>query len=183
MGLFDFFRRRRRQPKRRKKIISRDRRDIGLVQKDLQTVKITIDQHSRELADHKLLLDSHTAKITSLEQVISLAKPEPPPAERTVFNQPATTKPATERSSREHNMESFSQQEKRILAVLFQNPDMALSYVDIAKTLGKSPNTIKNQMHQIGLKADLFDKTIGDEQRNRFKLKDGLRIEKYLNVV
>jgi hypothetical protein len=48
--------------------------------------------------------------------------------------------------------------------------------------LSRSPYTIKNQIRQIRLKADLFDRTVGDQSRNRFKLKDGLRIEKYLNV-
>jgi IS30 family transposase len=59
---------------------------------------------------------------------------------------------------------------------------MALSYTDIARALNKSPYTVKNQMRQMRLKADLFDRTVGDQSRNRFKLKDGLRIEKYLNV-
>lgn len=68
------------------------------------------------------------------------------------------------------------------MAVFFQNQGMALSYVDIARALSRSPYTIKNQIRQIRLKADLFDRTVGDQSRNRFKLKDGLRIEKYLNV-
>jgi DNA-binding CsgD family transcriptional regulator len=76
----------------------------------------------------------------------------------------------------------FSEQEKRILTVFFQNKDMALSYADIAKYLGKSPNTIKNQMRQVSMKADLFNYTVGDESRKRFKLKDGLKIEKYLGI-
>ena len=59
---------------------------------------------------------------------------------------------------------------------------MALSYADIAHSLNKSPHTIKNQMRQINIKADLFDKNIDDENRNRFKIKDGLKIERYLNV-
>jgi hypothetical protein len=60
---------------------------------------------------------------------------------------------------------------------------MSLSYVDVARSLNKSPYTVKNQIRQMRLKADLFDKMIGDGGANRFKLKDGLRIEKYLNVV
>ena len=59
---------------------------------------------------------------------------------------------------------------------------MAFSYIDIAKALGKSANTVKNQMHQLCMKADLFDKTIDNQSRNRFRLKDGLKIEQYLNV-
>ncbi len=68
------------------------------------------------------------------------------------------------------------------MAVFFQNQGMALSYVDVARALNRSPYTVKNQIRQMRLKADLFDRTVGDESRNRFKLKDGLRIEKYLNV-
>ena len=59
---------------------------------------------------------------------------------------------------------------------------MRLSYADVARALNKSPYTIKNQMNRMRLKADLFDRTIGDQSRNRFKLKDGVRIEKYLNL-
>jgi len=66
--------------------------------------------------------------------------------------------------------------------VFFQNKDMALSYADVAKYLGKSPNTIKNQMRQVSMKADPFNYTVGDESRKRFKLKDGLKIEKYLGI-
>ena len=40
---------------------------------------------------------------------------------------------------------------------------MALSYVDIAKYLGKSPNTIKNQVRQINMKSDLFNYTVDNE--------------------
>jgi hypothetical protein len=32
------------------------------------------------------------------------------------------------------------------------------------------------------MKADLFTKNIDADNRNRFKLRDGLKIEKYLNV-
>ncbi|MFC1794065.1 helix-turn-helix transcriptional regulator [Planctomycetota bacterium] len=76
----------------------------------------------------------------------------------------------------------FSEQQKKILAVFFQNQDMSLSYVDIGRILNKSPHTIKNQMREIRLKADLFDRTFGEQSRHRFKLKKDLRIEKYLNV-
>jgi DNA-binding NarL/FixJ family response regulator len=59
---------------------------------------------------------------------------------------------------------------------------MALSYKDIGSILGKSANTIKNQMHQILIKADLFERAIDNDMRNRFRLKDGIKIEKYLNI-
>jgi hypothetical protein len=37
-------------------------------------------------------------------------------------------------------------------------------------------------MHQILIKADLFDRVIDKDMRNRFRLKDGIKIEKYLNL-
>ena len=59
---------------------------------------------------------------------------------------------------------------------------MGLSYRDIAHALAKSPNTIKNELRQISMKADLFTKNVDAGNRNRFKLRDGLKIEKYLNI-
>jgi DNA-binding CsgD family transcriptional regulator len=85
-------------------------------------------------------------------------------------------------AARQHNIENFSPQEKRILSIFFQNHDMTFSYIDIAKVLGKSANTVKNQMHQLSMKADLFERSIDQQNRNRFKLKDGLKVEQYLNV-
>ena len=68
------------------------------------------------------------------------------------------------------------------MQVFFQHPDMALSYRDIAHALAKSPNTIKNELRQLNMKADLFTKNVETDNRNRFKLRDGLKIEKYLNM-
>ena len=79
-------------------------------------------------------------------------------------------------------MDRFSGQEKRILSVFFENHDMALSYVDIARALGKSHHTIKNQMHQITSRADLFDVAVDHGQRKRFRLKDNVKIEKHLKM-
>ena len=59
---------------------------------------------------------------------------------------------------------------------------MALSYRDVGSMLSKSANTIKNQMHQILIKADLFERIIDNDMRNRFRLRDGIKIEKYLNI-
>ena len=59
---------------------------------------------------------------------------------------------------------------------------MALSYNDLSQALGKSALTVKNQLHEIRLKADLFTKAIGADNRNRFKLKDGITLQKYLNL-
>ncbi|MDO8303998.1 MAG: hypothetical protein Q7T18_12240 [Sedimentisphaerales bacterium] len=85
-------------------------------------------------------------------------------------------------SSRQHDIDSFSPQEKRILTLFFQHPHMPLSYVDIAAALSKSANTVKNQMHQLSMKADLFERTVDAVNRNRFKLKDGLKIDRFLST-
>ncbi len=74
-------------------------------------------------------------------------------------------------------MDRFSPQEKKILGVFLSHREMALSYQDVAKTLSKSPHTVKNQMRQIITKSDLFEKAVDDQQKNRFKLKKGLQIK------
>ena len=59
---------------------------------------------------------------------------------------------------------------------------MALSYKDISRYLQKSPNTIKNQLRQLRMKAEMFNQTVDEGNRNRFRLKDGLRVDKILNL-
>ncbi len=147
------------------------------------------DQHSQQLSEHTRLIDEHSAGLSSLEQMISRQ-----PANRGLGGtsqagrSDQASSPASlaaviaPPSSQKFDVNCFSEQEKRILAVFFHNQGMALSYIDVAKAMGKSPHTIKNQIGQMRLKADLFDRTVGDESRNRFRLKEGLRIEKYLNV-
>jgi len=90
--------------------------------------------------------------------------------------------PARVSPAQQFDIERFTEQEKRVLAVFFQNKGIKMSYADVAKVLNKSAYTVKNQVNQIRQKADLFDCTIGNQSRNLFKLKDDLRIEKYLKV-
>jgi DNA-directed RNA polymerase specialized sigma24 family protein len=66
--------------------------------------------------------------------------------------------------------------------VFFDNRDMYLSYRDIGKTLGKSSHTVKNQLRQIRMKADLFEQSITDKTRKRFRLKDNLKVQNLLDV-
>jgi DNA-binding CsgD family transcriptional regulator len=109
----------------------------------------------------------------------------PPPSQTSPTQRPDwTTKPvqSNETNSSKFDIDRFSNQEKRILQVFFQNPEMPLSYRDVAHVLAKSPNTIKNELRQINTKADLFTKNVDADNRNRFKLRDGLKIEKYLNI-
>ena len=107
----------------------------------------------------------------------------PPESLPTEFPDPASSaQPAQARPPQQFDIECFTEQEKRVLAVFFQNKGMRMSYADVARTLNKSAYTVKNQMNQIRQKADLFDCTIGNQSRNLFALKADLRVEKYLKV-
>jgi hypothetical protein len=148
---------------------------------DLRNVSTAVESHTKELSEHRRLIDEQSAKLVHLEDIVASVKPVSVPSAimptsplvvpAQAFSLPAST-----------NINRFSEQEKRILAVFFHNPGMALSYQDIGQALGKQPNTIKNQLNQVKLKADLFDKAVDSESRNRFRLKDGLKVEQYLNL-
>jgi small-conductance mechanosensitive channel len=200
MGFFDLFRRKRKRRARRgnpgkdsriklNETIQKARTDIDHLQTQTQLINEALQQHSSELSEHKRLIDDHSARLLSLEQLIS-CPPANPGLTRTsqagrpdqTSNPPPETRISAPQSFQKLDVNCFSAQEKRILAEFFQNQGMVLSYVDIARSLNKSPHTVKNQIRQMRLKADLFDRTVGDGGTNRFKLKDGLRIEKYLNV-
>ena len=135
------------------------------------------------------MLEKHIGKFEKLEQLVEDTSAKTSNRTAYTLNRPVksiipdpTTKQINAPLPQHFDINSFSEQEKRILSVFFQNQDMPLSYIDLARTLSKSSNTIKNQMRQIRLKADLFDKTIDSEQRNRFKLKGNMKVEKYLNL-
>jgi hypothetical protein len=200
MGLFNLFRKKKNRRSRRarsaqaariklKETIEKARTDIDRLQAQAQAIGVTVDQHSKQLSDHARLIDEHATHLSSLEQTVSQRATNPglggtsQAGRSDQASSPAlTTAVIASPSSQKLDVNCFSEQEKRILAVFFQNQGMTLSYNDIAKAMGKSPHTIKNQIGQMRLKADLFDRTVGDESRNRFRLKEGLRIEKYLNV-
>ena len=75
------------------------------------------------------------------------------------------------------DIDSITEQEKRIIGVFLAHRDMSLSYQDIAKSLDKSPYTVKNQMRQINMKANLFDRMVDSQGKNRFKLRKYLKVE------
>ena len=74
-------------------------------------------------------------------------------------------------------MDSITEEEKRIIGVFLAHRDMSLSYQDIAKSLDKSPYTVKNQMRQINMKANLFDRMDDSQGKKRFKLRKHLKVE------
>jgi len=200
MGFFDLFRKKRqhhlrkRRPSRSgniklKEVVEKVGVDIDVLQAQTQTINATMEQHSKELSEHKSIIEQHSVKLSTLEQAVNWQPANLRLTRNSQANRPDQAgNPAPVgttgnlQSPQKLDVNYFSEQEKRILAVFFQNQGMALSYVDVASALNKSPYTIKNQINRMRLKADLFDRTIGDQSRNRFKLKDGLRIEKYLNV-
>jgi len=176
---------------RLKQAFEKARVDIDALQVQTQTTSTLLEQHSKELSEHKGIIEQHSARLSTLEQAVAVNWQ--PTNLRLAWNSQAhrpdqASNPATAgttgnlQSPQKLDVNYFSEQEKRILAVFFQNQGMALSYTDIARALNKSPYTVKNQIRQMRLKADLFDRTVGDQSRNRFRLKDGLRVEKYLNV-
>jgi DNA-binding CsgD family transcriptional regulator len=151
----------------------------------LDTVNIAIKHLQQKSETHDELINTNSQKLQSLEQRLTVNQPINPPAEsinqqqpvlNTVFNQNQPT------GESKMDISTFTPQEKRLLSVFFDNRDMHLSYRDIGKTLGKSPHTVKNQLRQIRMKADLFDQSITDKSRKRFKLKDNLKIQNFLDI-
>ena len=163
--------------------------DFNNLRAQFGTVNILLKKHDEEITENSILLEKHVSRIEKLEEIVAKPPISPTISGINLTNRPtSTTGPvSTPRSGAQFQSDKldisrFSPQEKRILSVFFQNQDMALSYADIAQYLSKSPNTIKNQVRQINMKADLFNYTVDNESRKRYKLKDGLKIEKYLNI-
>jgi len=196
MGFFDLFRKKRKTGSRRHRRTGISKQNFQKITKDIQdlqtqasTLNTILHKHGREITRHGTLLEKHSEQLDTLEQLVLRPAVYPANIDFPTVNRPdacLNSAVSAQRQSQQQiqrfDIARFSEQEKRILTVFFQNKDMALSYADVAKYLGKSPNTIKNQMRQVSMKADLFNYTIGDESRKRFKLKDGLKIEKYLGI-
>jgi DNA-binding CsgD family transcriptional regulator/uncharacterized coiled-coil protein SlyX len=186
MGLLDFFIKRRPTRRRRSKGCNiTGRQQIAGIKGQIDVINSVLKEHRKDIDENAVLLKEHSQKLINLEDILTNQPMNPPPSQTSPTKQPDwTAKPAQSNvtNSCKFDIDRFSNQEKRILQIFFQNPQMGLSYMDIASTLGKSAHTIKNQMQQIRLKADLFERSIGEQQRNRFKLKDGLKIEKYLHL-
>ena len=182
--------------KRTEPLDPRIARAFGRVKRDIKAIKAGIAQidtqltrHSEALADNTRAIHDHTNRLSTLEELVVPAPQALPPApqkqdERTNRSISPTSRPVqpTNRLVETDPLEipdidNLSQQERNILGVFLGHPDMALSYLDIAKSLGKSPNTIKNQIRQISMKASLLDKTVDDKNKNRFKLKKHIKIE------
>jgi DNA-binding CsgD family transcriptional regulator len=188
MGLFDFFiRRKAKRAKRRRAKGSyiTIRQQITGIKGQIDSINNCLQKHRKDIDENTNLIREHSKKIQTLEQLLASQPTNQLIQQTNLPERPASTTRQVQSNANINNkfdIDSFSPQEKKILSVFFNHQDMDLSYRDIASILGKAPNTIKNQIHQICLKADIFDKAIGNEQRNRFRLKDGIKIEKYINV-
>ena len=172
-----------------KEEFNRLKSDFSNLKAQFGTVNILLKKHDEEITENSILLEKHVNRIEKLEEIVAKQPTSPTISGINPANRPTSTTELVSTPQSKDQFESqrldisrFSPQEKRILSVFFQNQDMALSYADIAQYLSKSPNTIKNQVRQINMKADLFNYTVDNESRKRYKLKDGLKIEKYLNI-
>jgi len=180
---------RRSHSSKNKEEFNRLKSDLNNLKVQFGTVNILLKKHDEEITENSILLEKHVSRIEKLEEIVAKQPTSPTINGINLANRPTSTTElvSTPQSkgqfqSQKLDISRFSPQEKRILSVFFQNQDMALSYADIAQYLSKSPNTIKNQVRQINMKADLFNYTVDNESRKRYKLKDGLKIEKYLNI-
>jgi uncharacterized coiled-coil protein SlyX/DNA-binding CsgD family transcriptional regulator len=186
MGLFDFFIRRKPTKRRISKGCNiTGRQQIAGIKSQIDLINSVLKEHRKDIDENAVLLKEHSQKLTNLKDILTNQPMNPPPSQTSPTQRPDwTTRPVQSNAinSCKFDIDRFSNQEKRILQVFFQNPDMPLSYRDVAHALAKSPNTIKNELRQINMKADLFTKNVDAGNRNRFKLRDGLKIEKYLNI-
>ena len=197
MGIFDLFRKKRKhkarnrrsQPSQGKQDLQKFTSDIEGLQAQVKTVHIALEKHDNELSQHSELIKANSEGLKKLEEIVEESKIKAPvevtsaPIRPVAAVAPSSSfEHATQNPPQKFDINCFSEQERRIVATFFHNRDMALSYVDIAKALNKSPHTVKNQMNQMRFKADLFNRSVGRDCRKRFRLKNGLKIEKYLNV-
>ena len=198
MGLFDIFRRKSKKTRRRRKqsLPNQGTQRINFNLHDLRSqidsINTILQEHDSDLGEQSTIIKEHSCKLAKLENILTSHSPEElGRANRrpNTFRRPTSTtdwaqtpEPATQVQAEKLDISRFSPQEKRILSIFFGNNDMAFSYADIAQAMGKSPNTIKNQMNHINAKAELFNYSLDNDNRKRFRLKQGLRIEKYLNI-
>jgi len=197
MGLLDLFRIRTRPPRinpwqegyRRLAAAFSNMSDQVLnLDAEIGTIHMALNKHENAITECRNVIDQHGKTLMRLEQIVS-SQPAESVSQMNRSINPARTspampiaEPAAHIPDRRLDIDRFSEQQKRLLAVFFQNKDREMSYTDVAAALGKSAHTVKNQMNQIRQKADLFDCVTGPESRNFFKLKDDLKVETRLKV-
>ncbi|MCF7955464.1 MAG: hypothetical protein K9M75_06660 [Phycisphaerae bacterium] len=199
MGLFAIFKWKKKNKARKRKSkaltsvssqqLTKVKAEIENLNSQIGTLNIILQKHDQEIMEHSIVIKKNSAQLKNLEQLVTQPAVSPVKDQAELTNRPITPLSLhqlpvlTQKSLNQGlDIDTFSAQEKNILTVFFQNRDMALSYSDIASALNKSPNTVKNQMRQINAKANLFNKAVDSDNRNRFKLCESLKIEKYLNT-
>ena len=167
---------------------SRVKRDIKELKTDLTDTNVQLGEQNNRIAKNTELINGHAMRLEKLEDIVAAASTWPSaqnsPTSR--LSQPTSRLVATRQRQAESlsrlDMGSLTEQEKRILGAFLDHRDMSLSYQDIAKSLGKSASTVKNQMRQMNMKADLFDRTVDSEKKTRFRLKKALKVEAELDT-
>jgi len=160
------------------------------------TLHLVLRRHDEEIAACRDLADRQGQTLARLEEIVNTPPVPPaghaarPPVPAAGPHLPQLPLAGVEspgytpawNPARYLDIDRFSEQQKRLLAVFLQNPDRPMSYADVADELGKSAHTVKNQMHLIRGKADLFDSMVGPQNRLFFRLKDNLKLEKHLKA-
>ena len=162
----------------------RVRRDIKKVKNELSDINGKLSQQDKQITENTQKLSNHTARLDKLENIVNNTPTPVPEINELAISRPseptsrlvATNRQATE-PLQPLDMHTLSAQEKRIISIFLSHRDMTLSYQDLAKSLHKSPHTVKNQLRQLIAKSDIFDKTTDTGSKNRFKLKKHLKIE------
>jgi len=185
MAWFDIFRKKSRD--KTPGMAARASQDISHMLAEMGTIHLALRKHDDKILEHDRIIAAHADLVSNLEAKVTAAMNLPADSHGLRVSCPQGVVPAQqarlpEPTSGKYDVSHFTEQEKRILAVFFQNKGRRLSYADVGQILDKSAYTVKNQMRQIRQKADLFHQSIGDQSRNLFTLKDDLRIEKFLNV-
>ena len=157
--------------------------DIKTLKNDLADTNAQLDQQNNRIAQNNRLINSHAAQLDKLEDIVS-AVPIAPSLQNNPTSRPSqptsrlvATKSSQVESPERLDMDSITEQEKRIIGVFLAHRDMSLSYQDVAKSLDKSPYTVKNQMRQINMKANLFDRMVDSQNKNRFKLRKHFKVQ------
>jgi DNA-binding CsgD family transcriptional regulator len=154
----------------------------------IETIHMALRRHEDAITECQSLADQQGKTLTRLENLVdSLSASGPVSADRSLRRiltpaGPPVAEPVGPSPIRQLDINQFSPEERRLLSVFFQNRSREMSYADVATLLDKSAYTVKNQMNQIRQKADLFDCLIGSQSRHFFKLKDDLKVEKYLEL-
>lgn len=150
------------------------------LKRQVSTAHIALRHHEGQIKQCQNNIQQHTQGLETLEQKIAAPISLPSPSSSISANPPRSH--CNIDSHGKVDINQFSEQEKRVLRVFFENKHQSMSYADVARALNKSPNTVKNQIRQIRSKANLFECTLGRQSRNLLKLRDGFRVEQYLNI-